>query len=205
MDNWNRNKYEYFKDYVKPTKLPKEHFDDWVKYYKAWDGAGIAQLPEQVRLLLKIVEDFEIQTVIELGIMGGGMSLMMLDRKAAYPGFEYYGVEIETTYIHEKVRHRPEIIIGDVFDANIWWRINNIIQDASGTVLVFCDNGNKPEELHKYAPLIRVGDYIMAHDYPGEVNDEFLSTFYNTSPLSLYEVDRQLYRDYGYVLFRRMI
>jgi len=54
--------------------------------------------------------------------------------------------------------------------------LKNMISNT-GTTLVLCDNGNKPLEVQAFAPALKPGDVIMAHDYfpvkqePGESED----------------------------------
>ena len=48
--------------------------------------------------------------------------------------------------------------------------IESFIQQE-GTTLVLCDGGHKIGEFNAIAPLIKKGDFIMAHDYIAEWDD----------------------------------
>jgi len=39
------------------------------------------------------------------------------------------------------------------------------IMNKPGPAFIYCDGGNKPKEFNLYAPILRVGDYIAAHDW----------------------------------------
>lgn len=49
-------------------------------------------------------------------------------------------------------------------------RVRQLVADTSGTAIVYCDGGNKPKEILTYAPLMRPGDLIAAHDYGTEIS-----------------------------------
>lgn len=42
--------------------------------------------------------------------------------------------------------------------------VSKLVQQE-GVTLVLCDGGNKPVEFNELAPLLKRGDFIMAHDY----------------------------------------
>lgn len=49
------------------------------------------------------------------------------------------------------------------------WPVFDLIV-ASGRVMLFCDNGDKPREFDLFAPYIRPGSFILVHDFPKEIN-----------------------------------
>lgn len=199
---WEKKLAKYFEGYVKYDVPPSTMSHEWVKRYRAWDEAGIAQLPEQVELLLETIEKFEIDTFFELGIMGGGLTLMMLDRMKVYFDFSYFGFEIDKQFPCERAMNSSQVTMADVFSQPIKAFISDRIQTTEKHVLVFCDDGNKPREMIEYSMLLRVGDYIMGHDYPGEITDKTLDAL-DKQIQFIEEVDRQKYRDNGYSLWRR--
>ena len=62
-----------------------------------------------------------------------------------------------------------EVIIKNLFDAD-YSRLeeSKLVQDyvqSLGVSLVLCDGGNKKMEFNIISPLLKEGDFIMAHDY----------------------------------------
>ena len=49
-----------------------------------------------------------------------------------------------------------------------------VLLSTAQRALVFCDGGDKPRELHLYAPILRPGDLLLAHDYQNEYGDAAL-------------------------------
>lgn len=52
----------------------------------------------------------------------------------------------------------------DCFDPKVVLQIGGIIQ-SKGTTLVLCDGGDKVREVTQFAPYLKAGDFIMAHDW----------------------------------------
>lgn len=144
----------------------------------ASDGIGIAQTSNQVRMFFHLIEEYNLMGFIELGVLYGGIANLMLKYKNEKdPDFLYCGFEINQSQIVEKIRNIDEIKIMDVQSQGCVNVVKELIDNSSGAVLVLCDNGNKQNEMELYAPALRVGDFLMAHDYPGEVTDTFLDQF----------------------------
>lgn len=47
-----------------------------------------------------------------------------------------------------------------------------LISRAPRPFVLFCDDGDKPLEIEKYAPAVRVGDFVAVHDVGTEVSLE---------------------------------
>lgn len=61
-----------------------------------------------------------------------------------------------------------EFKLGDIFTEESKVQIKEFIQ-RPGTTIVFCDNGNKPLEARTFAPFLKSGDILMAHDWNAEI------------------------------------
>ena len=75
----------------------------------------------------------------------------------------------EAAWYNDIRKENIEINIENIFDQPYLnlekpERIIPFIQEE-GTTLVLCDGGHKIGEFNMIAPLIKVGDFIMAHDY----------------------------------------
>ena len=71
---------------------------------------------------------------------------------------------------------RRAIKAGEYFGMDIWsdTTIPGFIQ-SPGRTLVLCDGGDKIREWNTFGPSLKLGDYIMAHDYAP--NKEFFYTY----------------------------
>ena len=110
--------------------------------------------------------------ILEIGTAGGGFTLFLRD---ALDELGLRDTKIKSFDVHEcswysKIREcNIEIIIENIFDRSYTVlekpeRIVPFIQQE-GTTLVLCDGGSKINEFNLIAPLIKPGDFIMAHDY----------------------------------------
>lgn len=96
--------------------------------------------------------------VVEIGTYAGGLSLFI--SKIA-PNVEYLGYEIDPNVIHPNASH---LNIRTVNFAEEKEFIREYIS-REGRCLVLCDGGNKLYEFATLAPLIKLNDVIMTHDY----------------------------------------
>lgn len=122
----------------------------------------------QIATHLDDIERYGIVLFIELGVLEGGLTSVLLPGVKAGL-FNYFGVELNKEYVNPRIDQEASIIYGDCFDDMIKSQIKEIIHNTSGPMLLFCDNGNKPKEVLEYSPLLRSGDFISVHDYGTEV------------------------------------
>lgn len=150
-------------------------------------GIVASQTWEQVCNYLQIIDEHQVKLFVELGIHLGGLASVMIARVQYMEDFSYMGVEINPQLIDQRVidtatvTDRAWIWEGDCLSNDVKSRVSTAIQSTGGKAFVLCDNGNKPAEIDAYAPLIRPGDYIAAHDYPNEIKDDDL-LFLDDSP-----------------------
>jgi hypothetical protein len=122
--------------------------------------------------------------ILEIGTADGGLTLALrniLDEMG-----------MSTVPIRSfDVQHRPaydllisqniEVIVENLFDDNYTRIIKPDLVipfiQAAGTTLVLCDGGYKVGEFKVLAPLIKPGDFIMAHDYIDTV-ENFQNHYY---------------------------
>jgi len=109
----------------------------------------------------------QIETVIELGTSVGGFTLYLCDR---LPDARIYSFDVCSCLYQEKMNQHPNLQFfqQDVFSEDTVKQIAALIS-AGGTTLFLCDDGDKIREFGLYAPFLKTGDFIMAHDYsPGQ-------------------------------------
>jgi FkbM family methyltransferase len=122
--------------------------------------------------------------ILEIGTAGGGLTLFLRDTlndigltNSQIKSFDV----IECSWYDEIRKNNIEINITNIFDrAYLKLEKPELIEDfikSDGTTLVLCDGGNKISEFNLIAPLLKYGDFIMAHDYIDTI-ENFKENFY---------------------------
>jgi len=130
-----------------------------------------AQTEGQVMMYHEIIEKYNVKTFIELGAYMGGLTYDIITK---HPELKVISFQIDPHELNSKVVGMPQIIIGDVFEQSSIETTRSAVQSTDGISMVFCDNGNKIKEFDTYYPLLKSGDIILVHDYPGECPVEFV-------------------------------
>lgn len=114
--------------------------------------------------------------ILEIGSMHGGLTLMISD---ILYGLDLKNTTVRTYDINEQEFLKPLVVNRDVeiITKNLFAKdysnfknidskneiLNFIHRD--GTTIVLCDGGCKKCEFNLIAPLLKINDIIMAHDY----------------------------------------
>jgi len=123
-----------------------------------------------------IIQTAGIKTVLEVGVEHGGLA-SYLRAYGTYTGLAYRGIDITLNALAFAVRD----LDGTAIDQRDAWNPATVaemgqwLKDAPAPALIICDGGDKPRELHLYAPLLRYGDVLIGHDYHNEYNDDALA------------------------------
>lgn len=161
------------------------------------DGISTAMQDYQVELIMKVIDEYNVTNFIELGLYRGGLAHYMMNHQKSFPDFHYNGFELNPGDLDAQVKGCSEITLIDAHGAAAQAIIQRIIEMSDGAVFIFSDTFDKPKGMSTYAPMLRPGDLIMGHDYPGELSDAFLTKFGREHP-NLKELD---YRDQGVSLW----
>lgn len=113
-------------------------------------------------------EDVRPCTVVELGTGIGGFTLYLADALPEALLFSYEYAWPDGPYEADLLA-RPNLTrsAADIFAPVTMAEIGALIQ-RPGLTLLLCDNGDKIREFHTFAPYLKPGDVIMAHDYAVE-------------------------------------
>lgn len=112
----------------------------------------------EIGQVLRIINDYDIDMFVELGTHVGGLATVLLPI-SQYRDFTYFGVERDATIIHPGIRDR-------VFIANILEYMEPIRQlKLNHKSFIYCDGGNKIQEMWSYFQILSSGDIIACHDY----------------------------------------
>ncbi|KKM27651.1 hypothetical protein LCGC14_1572590 [marine sediment metagenome] len=137
-------------------------------------GVPIGQSWFELGALAWLCGQYEIESFVELGILEGGLSSVLLGRTMFAKDFRYLGIENEMRLLDLRVKaagdwfKRFEIWEVDAFENETIESITFWIRKSSNPALIYCDNGDKPRELETYSKILRHGDLIAAHDFNRE-------------------------------------
>jgi cephalosporin hydroxylase len=134
-------------------------------------GVPVLQSPVQPMLYLRAIDKYNIDLFVEIGYWFGGLAGIIAAKCIWQPGFCYLGIEHDQAYIDKGrvLAHENAVYLrGNCFSEEFADTLRKAMASSQHTFL-FCDGGNKPRELAHFAPMLRVGDLIAAHDYADEV------------------------------------
>lgn len=128
--------------------------------------------------LLTLITLSKAQRVLEIGVEHGGCSVLLATYcRYAARKIEYRGIDICLNALSSTITEDDPI---DLLERDAWasktiTEMRAWLAASPGPRLIFCDGGDKPRDLHAYAPLLKAGDVIVAHDYMNEYNDDALA------------------------------
>jgi cephalosporin hydroxylase len=146
---------------------------------------------------LEVIKDFitkeNFDIVIEIGTSYGGLSLF-LHEVCSEIGchFETYDISTERSSMYPNDHVKISIVVGDVFSDDIKRRIKEHLA-SDKKCLLMCDGGNKVNEFNYFSKFVKVGDFIMAHDYAPnrqDFKDFFENKIWNWMEIQDSELDR---------------
>jgi cephalosporin hydroxylase len=105
-------------------------------------------------------------TVIEIGTAFGGTCLFLAD-EGRKRGFRCVSYDVRALVASAELAATGAVRVRDCFDPAALVEIAGFIND--GRTLILCDGGNKVKEFLTFAPMLKAGDMIMAHDYAPDV------------------------------------
>ncbi len=122
--------------------------------------------------MLRLVDLYQVSTFVEIGVHEGGLASLLALRALAHPDFHYLGVELNEALIVPTTRRMLSLFpdanlhIGDAFSEAARGRAAGFVRRATaGRAIVYCDGGDKAEEIRFYKDVPKAGDLLMAHDF----------------------------------------
>lgn len=123
-------------------------------------GVKTSHTWHEIGQILRIINDLDVYTFVELGAHVGGLASILVWRSRFAP-FRYIGYEWIDHIIDDDVRNNAPIHSKDIFK-----NPREIIPtDNQGKIFIYCDNGAKVKEMHIFHKFLRSGDIIACHDY----------------------------------------
>jgi len=119
----------------------------------------------ELETILEIIKEYNIYNFVEVGIHEGGLTEYLMDTKCRYLGIEINEGIVRPEMKEEIARCGMEVIYADCMVESTLIKVEEFLFISSGKSLIYCDNGNKKEEIKVYYELARFGDIILTHDF----------------------------------------
>jgi len=137
--------------------------------YKGYTAQQVENFYPTIR---KFLEEVRPSRILEIGTSGGGFILavreILNEIGLSTTSIKTFDVIEKSDYVFLR-DNNIQVIVENIFDHSYFVLekpeyIQSYIQ-SEGVTIVFCDGGHKKIEFNCIAPLIKKGDYILAHDY----------------------------------------
>jgi cephalosporin hydroxylase len=140
--------------------------------YTIYKGYTAQQHKDVFDIFEIFLEKIKPKQILEIGTAGGGFTLFLRDvlNKIGLVDTKIKSFDVVSHPWYDKIRENDiEINIENIFDDSY----QNLVKpervvpfiEQEGTTLVLCDGGFKIGEFKMLSPFLKVGDFIMAHDY----------------------------------------
>lgn len=148
-----------------------------------YNGYIAQQHQDAFKVFTDFLSEIKPSRILEIGTANGGFILFVREtmNKIGLESCEIISYDVyERPWYNELRNKNIQIRIENLFDSeyiNLQYpeKIESFIKDY-GTTLVLCDGGRKTSEFNAIAPLIKRGDFIMAHDYV-DTQENYLNNF----------------------------
>ncbi|QDP56798.1 MAG: hypothetical protein Unbinned400contig1000_17 [Prokaryotic dsDNA virus sp.] len=148
-------------------------------------AVGLHSLDEIARIH-RLLDSVQPDRILEFGTGGGMMTSALGEWAMSYPNKtvlsidRIQGLNMETMLDLAKM---PVItVVGDEYARGVRMLMEAFLEPGQPHVtrFVYCDGGNKPQEMRQFSRLLSPGDCIACHDY--ERTPEEDKRFYNVNP-----------------------
>jgi len=146
-----------------------------------YDGWGAQQNPNAFEVFYNFIDEIKPSRILEIGTSLGGFTsfLNYASKKLNIPcnilSYDIYEKDWYIDMINEGIDVRIENIFNLHYTDVKQEVIDFINQD--GITLILCDGGSKIHEFNLLSDYMKVGDFIMAHDY-SENEETFKESVY---------------------------
>ena len=156
--------------------------DEWPCGSEQPFGVQIAHSWKEIGAILFLIDEFKVDTFIEIGTSRGGLSAFMLARCYFMSEFVYRGIEVDPDVISGRVMEfsqnlpNARIVVGNCFSEGIQEYIKHMV-DLSKVAFLYCDGCNRPREFSEYMSIMRPGDIVALHGFPLDVTLSTIQPF----------------------------
>jgi len=172
----------------------KEHVEQLIGF--EYKGIPVSQQKASIPLIVNIVTEFNIKNIIELGTLYGGSSVILKD---SCPDINLYTFD-KKDLRHNIVKKRKDIIF---YKEDILKKDQpspNVIKllEYPEPAILFCDNGNKKEEVRTYTKYLKHRDIIGMHDWGTEIFLEDISDIIDR--YQLHPIHKNIFKTNGFLV-----
>jgi cephalosporin hydroxylase len=182
------------------------------KGYFVYEGYAAMQHDDVLPVFRDFIQETRPRRILEIGTAQAGFTLALRNllneaglRESAVRSFDITRLPWFDAIASRKI----ELIVENIFDDHYsrFTKPELIVPfiQAEGTTLVLCDGGYKVGEFNLIAPLLKAGDYIMAHDYidtEQNFRENYLDKIWNWQEIQERDI-RETCAKYGLVDFHR--
>lgn len=150
-----------------------------------YNGYIAQQHKDAFKVFTDFLSEIKPARILEIGTANGGFILFIRETmdQIGLDSSDIISYDVHEKPWYNELRNRNiQIRIENLFDSeyvNLEYpeKIESFIK-SEGITLILCDGGKKISEFNAIAPLIKNGDFIMAHDYV-DTEENFLINFKN--------------------------
>ena len=138
--------------------------------HTSYEGLTVQQHKDVFKVFEEFLKDIKPARILEIGTAGGGLTLFLRHQLPNTPivTFEVFDRDYYQTLKDNNIEVRIENIFNKAYNALEKPEAIEPYIQQEGITLVLCDGGHKIGEFNAIAPLLKKGDFIMAHDYIAE-------------------------------------
>jgi uncharacterized UPF0146 family protein len=134
-----------------------------------WDGYAAQQHHDAFQVFYNFIKEVKPKRILEIGTALGGFTTFLkkaideLNLDTEIMSFDIY----ERPWYKDMIDLGIDVIVEDIFDfktSSVKKGVIDFIQ-KDGITIVLCDGGYKIGEFNLLSNYLKVGDFILAHDY----------------------------------------
>jgi len=141
-------------------------------------GSLIAQAWNDLPLWEEFLNRHAVRSIVELGTFRGGMAIFLAlqagARQVRFVTMDANLDQIENPQFLGALG--ATVVRANLLEDSAVLAMGELLEELPKPVLLFCDNGNKREEVRRFAPLLQVGDYLAIHDWGSEISAADIAT-----------------------------
>lgn len=141
----------------------------------SWGGFFALHRAEDLVFISSVLRGIRPQWAVELGTAQGGFAAML-----AFTLLPWGGKVLTLDCVRDPAVDRLLAAYGNVefLQADVLTRLQPsvVAWTSRSHSFLYCDNGNKEQEMALYAPFVSLGSYLGCHDYGSEVDPDTAET-----------------------------
>lgn len=150
----------------KLTKKSNLDINDSISVYNGW---GAQQNYNVFQTFHNFLNDIKPERILEIGTSIGGFSCFLrftCEKLKLNTHILTYDI-IEFPWYKEMISEGIDVRVENIFYENYTSLKEEVVEfiNKDGTTLILCDGGDKISEFNLLSNYLKVGDFIMAHDY----------------------------------------